>query len=33
MRAYTPFVESEHEDMDVVVIRENEEGLYAGIEH
>jgi isocitrate dehydrogenase len=33
MRTFTPFVESEHPDMDVVVIRENEEGLYAGIEH
>ncbi|KPP82483.1 MAG: isocitrate dehydrogenase [Oceanicaulis sp. HLUCCA04] len=32
-RAYTPFVESRHPRMDVVIIRENEEDLYAGIEH
>ncbi len=32
-RAYTPFVESHFPDMDVVVVRENEEDLYAGIEH
>ena len=30
---YYPFVRSAHPDMDVVVIRENEEDLYAGIEH
>ncbi len=29
---YTPFVESKHK-MDLVIIRENEEDLYAGIEH
>ncbi len=29
---YTPFVESKHH-MDLVIIRENEEDLYAGIEH
>ena len=33
VRTYTPFVESDHPNMDVVVVRENEEGLYAGIEH
>ncbi len=33
VRAYTPFVESHFPEMDLVVIRENEEDLYAGIEH
>ncbi|MGM0704673.1 MAG: NADP-dependent isocitrate dehydrogenase [Bacteroidota bacterium] len=33
VKAYTPFVDSDHPEMDVVVIRENEEDLYAGIEH
>jgi isocitrate dehydrogenase len=28
-----PFVETNHPGMDVVIIRENEEDLYAGIEH
>lgn len=28
-----PFVQTKHPDMDVVIIRENEEDLYAGIEH
>lgn len=28
-----PFVTTKHKDMDVVIIRENEEDLYAGIEH
>ncbi len=28
-----PFVKTKHPDMDVVIIRENEEDLYAGIEH
>ena len=28
-----PFIETKHPDMDVVIIRENEEDLYAGIEH
>lgn len=28
-----PFVDTKHPDMDVVIIRENEEDLYAGIEH
>lgn len=31
--AYHPFVETMHPDMDVVIIRENEEDLYGGIEH
>lgn len=31
--AYAPFVETRHPDMDLVIIRENEEDLYAGIEH
>lgn len=30
---YAPFVRTQHPGMDVVVIRENEEDLYAGIEH
>ncbi|GAB3176089.1 NADP-dependent isocitrate dehydrogenase [Telluribacter humicola] len=28
-----PFVHTKHPDMDIVIIRENEEDLYAGIEH
>ncbi len=28
-----PFVQTKHPNMDVVIIRENEEDLYAGIEH
>jgi isocitrate dehydrogenase len=32
-RAYAPFVVSHHPGMDLVIIRENEEDLYAGIEH
>ena len=32
-RSYHPFVRTQHPDMDVVVVRENEEDLYAGIEH
>jgi len=32
-RAYTPYVDSNFPDMDVVIVRENEEGLYASIEH
>lgn len=28
-----PFVETKHPNMDIVIIRENEEDLYAGIEH
>jgi len=31
--AYDPFIRTRHPGMDVVVIRENEEDLYAGIEH
>ncbi len=31
--SYYPFVDTRHPDMDVVIIRENEEDLYAGIEH
>ncbi len=31
--AYTPFVHTQHPKMDVVIIRDNEEDLYAGIEH
>jgi len=31
--AYHPFVATRHPAMDVLVIRENEEDLYAGIEH
>ena len=31
--AYHPFVETLHPGMDVVIVRENEEDLYAGIEH
>ena len=32
-RGYAPFVATKHPDMDLVIIRENEEGTYAGIEH
>lgn len=31
--AYAPFIETKHPGMDVVIIRENEEDLYAGIEY
>ncbi|OOK72974.1 isocitrate dehydrogenase [Mycobacterium kansasii] len=31
--AYAPFVPTRHPGMDVVVVRENEEDLYGGIEH
>jgi isocitrate dehydrogenase len=31
--AYNPFVDTKHPGMDVVIVRENEEDLYAGIEH
>jgi isocitrate dehydrogenase len=31
--AYHPFVDTLHPGMDVVIVRENEEGTYAGIEH
>lgn len=33
VEAYTPYVPSNFPDMNVVIIRENEEDLYAGIEH
>ena len=32
-RSYAPFVKTAHPRMDVVIVRENEEDLYAGIEH
>ena len=32
-QSFYPFVDTRHPDMDVVIIRENEEDLYAGIEH
>jgi len=32
-RAYHPFVKSPHPDMDMIIIRENEEDTYGGIEH
>lgn len=32
-KAYAPFVPTRHPQMDLVIIRENEEDLYAGIEH
>ncbi len=32
-RAYTPYVASHHPKMNVVILRENEEDLYAGIEY
>jgi isocitrate dehydrogenase len=31
--AYNPYVRTKHPGMDVVIVRENEEDLYAGIEH
>jgi isocitrate dehydrogenase len=31
--AYAPFVKTRHPGMDVTIVRENEEDLYAGIEH
>lgn len=31
--SYSPFIASKHPEMDVVIVRENEEDLYAGIEH
>lgn len=33
VRAMDPFVQTGHPNMDVVIVRENEEDLYAGIEH
>lgn len=32
-KSYYPYVATRHKDMDLVIIRENEEDLYAGIEH
>jgi isocitrate dehydrogenase len=32
-KSYSPFVASAHPGMDLVIVRENEEDLYAGIEH
>ena len=32
-KSYHPFVATKHPVMDIVIIRENEEDLYAGIEH
>jgi isocitrate dehydrogenase len=32
-RSYQPFIATSHPDMDVVIVRENEEDLYAGIEY
>ena len=32
-QSFSPFVSTKHPEMDVVIIRENEEDLYAGIEH
>lgn len=31
--SFSPYIATKHPDMDVVIIRENEEDLYAGIEH
>src|SRR5437667_11443816 len=31
--AYAPFVETKHPSMDVVIVRENEEDVYGGIEY
>ncbi len=31
--AYAPFVDTKHPGMNLVIVRENEEDLYAGIEH
>src|SRR5499433_3857683 len=31
--SYHPFIETKHPSMDVVIVRENEEDLYAGIEY
>lgn len=32
-QSYHPYIEALHKNMDLVVVRENEEDLYAGIEH
>ncbi len=31
--SYHPFIETKHKTMNIVIVRENEEDLYAGIEH
>lgn len=31
--SYAPFIATKHPNMDLVIVRENEEGTYAGIEH
>ena len=31
--SYYPFVDTKHPNMDIVVVRENEEDLYAGVEY
>jgi isocitrate dehydrogenase len=33
VRTLVPFVRSKHDNMDMVIVRENEEDTYAGIEH
>lgn len=33
VKAYSPYVRTHHPDMNLVIVRENEEDLYAGIEH
>jgi|NOAtaT_5_FD_contig_31_6399299_length_1763_multi_4_in_0_out_0_1 isocitrate dehydrogenase len=33
VKAYTPFIDCRFPNLDMVIIRENEEDLYAGIEH
>lgn len=33
VRAYAPMVPTKHHKLDLVIVRENEEDLYAGIEH
>lgn len=32
-KSFHPYISTKHKDMDIVIIRENEEDLYAGIEH
>jgi len=31
--SYHPFIKNKHPNMDIIIVRENEEDLYAGIEH
>ncbi|GAJ11390.1 unnamed protein product, partial [marine sediment metagenome] len=33
VQSYEPFVTTKHKSIDLVIVRENEEDLYAGIEH